>query len=252
MIASAIRVRIPTVLLRGERPYVEVGFDDDSWRLGAPEARAACEWMRAAEVWLGSASSAKLADALDRALARLRESPPRAVQDHFLGVTQGQLSSGEPAWLEVRVQSAVAHPDHPRIVLDTAESPDEIGTADTWWIDRHEATQLANLVRRGAVAVGAGKPLGIGALDEVQPGAPPFLHVAVTPEPADARGFGVELRFDDDLLHERGDDGVLWVAEAHAHKLADWLEAAVVHADAHPPHVWQAPEPEPLMVAELR
>jgi hypothetical protein len=164
-----------------------------------------------------------------------------------VGLARAQLSSGEPAWLEVDVEPAVRDRGHPRIKIHTADAPDQIGAQDTWWLDAGEAGRTAALLRDAASA-GAGAELGsVGAM----PAVPAFLHVGAALDPEHERTPGVTLRFEDDLIAESGDDGLYWLSPETAHKLAAWLDDAVTWASANPPHVWQPPEPDPRLVAAL-
>jgi hypothetical protein len=243
-----VRVRVPTVEQVGQPSEVELSFDEDAWHLRASDAQMASGWMRAAASVLGSAGAGQVAEAIERACRLLREEPPRQMQDHVLGVARGQLSSGEPAWLEIDVESGVRDPSHPRIKIHTADAPDLLGAQDTWWLDGAEGRRTASLLREAASA-GAGAELGsVGAM----PAVPAFLHVGTALDPEHERTAGVTLRFDDELVAEAGDDGLFWLAPATAHKLAGWLDDAVAWAAAHPPHVWQPPEPDPRLVAEIQ
>lgn len=230
------RVRIPTVLRRAEQPFLEVIFDEEAFRLSLDEARRARDWLAFAGAWLRAPRTGELGDALERARGVLADQPPRRIDDHVLGALQGELSSGEPVWLQLSVESGLRDPAQPRIQLSIGELlavDEEPFYGDTWWIDAREATELASLIRAGS-----------GALAD-------FLHVRAARDPAHERTDGIELRFADDLLEEQAEDGILWLAQPSARRVADWLDAAVDYARTHPPHVWLSPEPDTLTVAEL-
>ncbi len=252
------RVRIPTVTYATARdsrpaPYVELAIDDEVVRLPVDGARVLHGWMAWAAAFSSSATTRELADAIARALAALSDAPPRVIENHYAGIIEVAASSGEPIWIEVSVEAAVAEPANPRLVLQTADSPQAIGTADTWWLLDGETSQLAALIEQAASTLDAG-PRAIGRLEEAGPNRRPFLHVSIDPDPRGATpgAPGVQLRFDDDLLDERADDGIFWLPPAAATRLATLLREALAWAIAHPAHVYLPPEPRSVQIAELR
>lgn len=251
-----MRIAIPTVLEVTDRdarpaPFVELALDDAAFRLAPDEAAALAGWMRVAAV-LGSAPGAALAAALEEALATLAAQPPLCLERVTLGFVQGETSDEEAAWLEVALEAAVREPSNPRIVLELADSPYRSGAGDTWWLLSDEAFTLAGLLDRAA----QGGPVGpVGRLEEKGPNRRPFLHVAVAPDPAVGRAPprppGVELRFDDDLLAERGEDGVVWLLGEDARRLARLLLDARRLEEERPAHRLEPPAPGLRVIATL-
>ncbi len=234
---SDCRVKVPTVLWPNERetlpqPVVHVSFGDDTFAASPAQARAAAEWLDAAHRAFGDERAQALAQALRGALVALADKPPRLVPERYLGVVHATDSDGAPAFLEFSVETAVVERSNPRIVLRCGESLESLG--DTWWLLDAEAQRLAELVRARAA----------GVLTEAGPNQRPFLHV----QPSDG---GVELRFDDDLLTERGDDGVYRLAAPAAARLADLLAQAVAITAEQPPYVFVPPEPRDVLIADL-
>src|SRR5262249_7326272 len=74
--------RIASVLSRGERPFVELVFDDEVVRLSLEEARRARDWMTFAAGWLGSHDALELGGAIEKAMDAIGEQPARVVDDH--------------------------------------------------------------------------------------------------------------------------------------------------------------------------
>jgi hypothetical protein len=148
-----------------------------------------------------------------------------------------QNSAGEPTWFSVAVEMGTRDVGHPRIRFNISDSLGDDGeaqwTGDTWWISDDEARELIDALRAGAGEVGD------------------FLFVRGAKDPEHERTDGVELRFDDSIVEESGDDGVLWVGTPDAQRIAGWLESALAWARLHPAHLFTAPEPDPVAVAEL-
>lgn len=252
-----VRVAVPTVLEATARdatprPYVQVALDEDAWQLSRGEAMRYADWMRAAHALLGAESARLLAGALDEAVAALEARPPRVLERVTLGLVQGEGSDGEPVWIEVALEPAVLEASNPRIVLDVAESPVAFGAGDTWWAMDDEAYALAALLR---LAAASERVTEIGRLEEKGPNRRPWLHVCVAsepvPDPGHERPPGVQLRFDDDLLAERGEDGIVWMSAEDAHRLAGLLDAALEAEKRRPPHVYEPPEPGTREIARF-
>src|SRR5206468_3802334 len=119
--------------------------------------------------------------ALQRALDALLDQPPRLVENHCAGLLEAAASSGEPAWVEVSVEAAVSETANPRVMLQTADSPEEMGTGDTWWLLDGEAARLAELFEAAAHTLDVPAPHPIGHLEEAGPNRRPFLYVSIDP-----------------------------------------------------------------------
>jgi hypothetical protein len=236
------RVTIPTVLRPNERETVpqarlHVSFDDRGFEQGfyvlPAQAATTADWLEAADLAWDSEPAGTLAAALRSAVASLQEKPPRLVPERFIGLVRGEDSEGLTAFLEVAVETGVMEASNPRIVLRSGESMEEPN--DTWWLLDREAQHLQQLVKARTT----------GALTEAGPNQRPFLHVTPLDEA------GLLLRFDDDVLDERGEDGELRLAAAAANKLAELLAQAVALSEEQPPYVFVPPEPRDVVVAEL-
>jgi hypothetical protein len=233
------RVKIPTVLRPNEHETIPqarllVSFDDEAFFVLPAHAAAAAEWLEAADLAWDSEPAGTLAAALRRAVAELQESPPRLVPERYLGLVEGEDSDGARAWLEVSVETGVMDPSSPRIVLRHGEDIDRMD--DTWWLLDREAARVGELV--------LGRRTGV--LTEAGPNQRPFLHVR--PQGDD----GIELRFEDDVLDERQEDGTYRLEAPAADKLGRLLASAVALSEEQPPYVFVPPEPRDVVVAELR
>jgi hypothetical protein len=234
-----LRIRVPTVLhatMREHRPQPRVGlvYDDDAWQLSVAESERAEGWMRAAAAWLESRQALAAAEGLALARDVLESKPPRVVEQRSLGVVEAHDSGGDPLWVEVALETALVEAMHPRLVLHVAERPDELESGDTWWLLPQEGERLVELL---ASASG-------GVLEEVGPNRRPWLHV--TP-----RDGGVTLRFDDDVIDERGDDGVVELDATAVERLRERLRQAVELERTTAPYVYVPPEPDELMLVEI-
>jgi hypothetical protein len=233
------RIEIPTVVRPNEQEIlpqarVHVSFDEDVHYIHQEQARAAAEWLEAADLAFDSEPAGTLAAALRTAVTRLHESPPRLVPERFLGLIEATRSDGSNVFLEVALETAVMEPSNPRIVLRAAESVERLG--NTWWFFEREATRVSELLTTRTA----------GVLTEVGPNQRPFLHVT----PAD---IGAELRFEDELIDEyEGEDGLYRLASPAAARLAELLMQAVALAEEQPPYVFVPPEPRDVLIAELR
>jgi hypothetical protein len=232
------RVTIPTVLRPNEletlpQARVHLSFDDDTYFILPTQARAAAEWLEAADFAFDYEAAGELAAALRRAVEQMQEAPPRLIPERYLGLVHAEGSGGAPAYLELSLETGVIEPSNPRIVLRTGADLDRLG--DTWWLLDREAQRVAELVAAGEA----------GVLTEVGPNQRPFLHVRPL-------GDGVELRLEDDLLDERGDDGIFRLAASARARLATLLAQAVSLSAEQPPYVFVPPEPRDVLVAELR
>jgi hypothetical protein len=255
MTGTICRIQIPTVLHKTAQnarpqPYVQIAFDHEAPRRLEPHAaRIAAEWMAVGAAW-GSAPAQALLDALVRCLKALEGAPPLVIENRVSGILEASASSGEPQWLEVGVEMAVLEASSPRIVINSAERPESLGGADTWWMLTDEAERLEALLREAAGLRAAGP---IGLLEEKGPNRRPWLYVTVEPDPHPSRkgALGVQLRFDDELIDERGDDGIVWLPGPLAIRLADLVRAALVTEKTEPAHVFERPEPHDVLVAEI-
>jgi hypothetical protein len=231
------RVKIPTVLRPNEQETIPqarllVSFDEEPFFVLPAHAAAAAEWLEAADLAWDSEPAGTLAAALRRAVGALQESPPRLVPERYLGLVEAEDSDGARAWLELSLETGVMDPSSPRIVLRHGEDIDHMD--DTWWLLDREAARVADLVQARHA----------GVLTEAGPNQRPFLHVR--PD-----GDGVELRFEDDVLEERADDGIFRLGAAAADKLGRLFEQAVALSEEQPPYVFVPPEPRDLLIAEL-
>jgi hypothetical protein len=252
-----LRVSIPTVqyvTMRDARPqpFVQVAYDRDAWQLDSEEASRAAGWMRVAHQLTGDARAETVARALDAAVTELALKAPRVLEDLMLGMVQGEASTGEPSWIEIGLEAAVNEPSNPRVMIDVAESLDALGASDTWWLLNDEAARLASLARQAAERA---EPGTVGRLEEKGPNRRAWLFVDVASQPSlkpdEPPRLGVQLRFDDDLLSERGDDGVLWMSPADALRLAKYLDEALNAAAANPAYIYAPPEPGTREVANI-
>jgi hypothetical protein len=231
------RVKIPTVLRPNEQETIPqarllLSFDDQSFFVLPSEAAVAAEWLEAADMAWDSEPAGTLAAALRRALAALQESPPRLVPERYLGLLEAEDSDGIRAYLELSLETGVMEASAPRIVLRHGERIDHMD--DTWWLLDREAARVGELVATRQA----------GVLTEAGPNQRPFLHVR--PD-----GDGVELRFEDDLLDERDEDGRYRLEAAAAEKLGRLLVQAVALSEEQPPYVFVPPEPRDVLIAEL-
>jgi hypothetical protein len=233
------RIEIPTVVRPNEleilpQARVHVTFDNDVHFIHQEQARAAAEWLEAADLAFDSEPAGQLAAALRTAVTRLHESPPRLVPERFLGMVEATRSDGRGVFLEVALETAVMEASNPRIMLSTSVSVDRLG--NSWWLFEREATRVSELLTTRKA----------GMLTEVGPNQRPFLHV--TPE-----GEGAELRFEDELIDEQdGEDGLYRLAAPAAVRLADLLMQAVALSEEQPAYVFVPPEPRDVLIAELR
>jgi hypothetical protein len=232
------RVLVPTALYENEletvpQPRVRVSFDGENVLVLPAQARAAAEWLEAADFAFEREAAGDLAAALRRAIAQLDERPPRLVPERYLGLVEGLGSDGAPRYLDVTVETAVIEPNNPRVTLRMGRSLEHMN--DTWWLRDEEARTLG-------VWAAARAP---GVLTEAGPNQRPFLRVQ--PD-----GDGLTLRFEDDLLAEHDDDGTLALAGDAADRLAALLAAALAVVEEQPAYVFVPPEPRDLLVAELR
>lgn len=253
-----VRVSIPTVqyvTMRDARPqpYVQVAYDRDAWQLDSEEASRAAGWMRVAHQLTGDTRASALGRALDTAVTELLLKAPRILEDLMLGMVQGEASTGEPAWIEIGLEAAVNEPSNPRVMVDIAESLDALGASDTWWLLSDEAARLASLARQAAERDAPGP---VGKLEEKGPNRRAWLFVDVASQPSlkpdEPPRLGVQLRFDDDLITERGDDGVSWMSPADALRLAKYLDEALNAAAANPAYLYVSPEPGHREIAHVR
>lgn len=232
------RVKIPTVLYPNEHELLpqarlSVAFGDEgTFALLPAPARAAAEWLELADLLYNRQAAGELAAALRRAIETLQDQPPRLVPERYIGLVHALDSRDAPMFLEVSVESAVVEPTSPRIVLRSGESLEVL--TDTWWLLDGEAQRLGELLRTRAA----------GELTEAGPNQRAFLQVRPSPE-------RVELRFDDDLLSERGADGIVRLTPAAADTLADLLAQSVTLSAEQPPYVFVPPEPRDVLIAEI-
>lgn len=229
------RVKIPTVLWANDDEIVpqarlHVAFDDYVMALLPAQVEAAADWLEMTERVWDHERAGELATLLRRGLAAMRDKPPRLVPERYLGLVEAADVVGA-VYLDVSVETAVIEPSNPRIVLRYGETLERM--SDTWWLLDGEAQLLGELTAARRA----------GVLTEAGPNQRPFLHV----QPA---GDGVALRFEDDLVAERG-GGDIRLTAAAADKLAELLAEARALVAELPPYVFVPPEPRDLLIAEL-
>jgi hypothetical protein len=226
---GSIQIWVPTVISHGGVTHVEIRYADEIERLDAAHATALAGWMRLGGVCLGDSRAGHIAEAIERALAHLARHPPIEVGWRGFGEVVAASEIGEPRWIRCDLESAVRDAGEPRVVLNLADEPELLGAGDSWWLSTSEARALARLL--------AGTP------GELRDGERTWLKVSID-------GAAMRLAFDDDLVRESGDDGIYRLDRSGAQRLAELLTTVADEAEASPPHIYAAPEPKPILIAE--
>jgi hypothetical protein len=227
---ASIQIWVPTVISHGGVAHVEIRYADQIERLDAAQATALAGWMRLCGRWLRDARADQIAEAIERALAHLARHPPVEVGWKGFGHVVAASEIGEPRWIRCDLETAVYESSEPRVVLNLADEPQLLGAGDSWWLSTNEARALAGLLA--------------GTAGELRDGERTWLNVSIEGAAV------VRLAFDDDLVRQSGDDGVYRLERSAAQRLAEILITAAGETETSPPHIYAAPEPEPILIAE--
>lgn len=202
---------------------------------GGPRIRLALPWHEAHALLLSPALARRLADALDAVPTALDAHPPRQLLDHAVGATLGRGTDGAEVTVGVAVETAVSTTDQGRITLDFL---------GTWWIDP-EADALADALDAAASATTEATWLSLHEPRETEP------WMVVSTVLADDATLHVRLRLTDELVAERGEDGVILLTPEAAAAFAALLREAIAWKAAHAPWIFVPPEPLGRTIARI-
>jgi hypothetical protein len=218
--------------LVGETLETVVDRTDDAIRL------IFVDEMESDVLQLSTGQCRELAKSFRLGLRSVEESPPFFVPDLFVGRVVGLSSSGDILSLGVEVIQGVSRDDENRSTLDFL---------GTWFLDDSTTESLTNGLMAAAHAVISGADVGrsFTSLSDGSTlgGEQPWLSVSTV------RAYGgrimVRLRLWDELVADRGDDGIIDLAVVDARSLAGFLLDGRRHAEMYPAYLFTPPEPFP-------
>ncbi|HBB34229.1 MAG TPA: hypothetical protein DDZ80_17970 [Cyanobacteria bacterium UBA8803] len=139
-------------------------------------------------------------------------------------------------------------------MLNIFQNQCQTGCSSTWWLDDNEASLLAEFLSDAAKGVEQQQLEHIGSLagkDSSGIETNPWLTITVQQNNSrpNANSVGVHLHFDDELIQETENDGILWLSGDSARHLSRFLSEAIERKATHPPHIYVPPQPGNVVIA---
>lgn len=196
-------------------------------------------------ILLSTEQSRELAQNIRIGLSALQDSPPCLLPDVFVGRVMGLGSDGRLISLGIEVLQGVSRDEIHRLTLDFL---------GTWFLDDSSTDGLTNGLKAGADAVMSGAAAGQSflSLKEGSCGGGEHTWLSISTAAAFSGRVMVRLRLWDELVKDRGDDGIIDFLAVDARTLASFLHEGREHTEKHPPYIFKSPEPFPREIVVVR
>jgi len=195
------------------------------------------EDVEAEVIVLSTAKALDLAAGLRRGIAAVHDEPPMALPDYAAGHVTGLTSGGVFKTVHVEVTQGVSAAEQPRLTLCFL---------GRWTFDETTTTTLVEALDSATAALvdeGGGLSKTFLELPDKGVSGEPFTWLSVRTVTGRGGKPAVRLRLYDELVEDRGEDGVLDLSPGEAHSLARALSEGMRFISTTEPYVFVSPEP---------